>query len=177
MAPNDNRQSEHIQLHAYRSGRPCRSHHVTSNIGEKCRVTVATPTEWNLFPLIRATAFTPSRPLTDCWFPTVDEAASTTHYVAWVEERPVGVASVYLDSSSTPPAPRRLRRVSILPTERGKGVGTVLVGHVFQFHQPIWASVRGHLEPFYQKLGAQKMPGEPYMMGSGPHITMVYSVH
>lgn len=140
------------------------------------RITPATAENRNLISLIRATAFDPQRAETACWFPTHDESLSTTHYIAWNRYNPVGVASVYAESESNAPAPYRLRRVSILPAYRGQGAGSLLVAAVFQEHNPIWASIRVHLEQFYARLGACPLPGAPYPMESGSHINILFSL-
>lgn len=139
---------------------------------DSLRIEIAAPTIFSQIPLVRATAFTPWRDPNDCWFP-VDEEDGTQHYLARVGALAVGVASVYSEDAGAL-APYRLRRLAVLPSHRGMGIGSRLVTACLVDRTPMWASVREHLIGFYEALGAQRIPGNPYMMSSGPHVNMLF---
>ena len=98
---------------------------------------------------------------------TQDEVA--LHFVVYATGQAAIATARLLENHS-------IGRVAVLKSQRGKGVGRVLMQHIIQVakqQQRPWVklSAQEHAIPFYQSLGFQ-VEGESYLDCGIPHVDM-----
>lgn len=109
--------------------------------------------------------------------PAVDmdgEDNAATHFIAYWQQQPVGIARVRAYGDGTQ---AKIERVAVLQDFRGRGIGsaiaTTILTHV---QQQGFASALLYAQDqsisFYEKFGFQRQ-GEPFSQAGIPHIAMV----
>lgn len=96
------------------------------------------------------------------------EDAVALHFVAYAQQQPIATARLLENHS--------IGRVAVLKSQRGLGVGRVLMQHIIQMakqQQRPWVklSAQEHAIPFYQSLGFQ-VEGESYLDCGIAHVDM-----
>ena len=118
---------------------------------------------------LRGRVLRPGRPPEDSHFPG-DDAPTTVHWGAFIDEQCVGVASLFAERGV------RLRGMAVEPHWRGQGVGAALLHPIqrmaAQNGQNLWCSARVSAVDFYEKLG-WKTEGDVFDVPLiGPHYIM-----
>lgn len=94
------------------------------------------------------------------------------HFIAWVEDQPIGTARVRWLS----PKVVKIERVALLVEHRGQGLGQQLMQQVLQLVADLGASeaqlhAQAQTLEFYRKLGFVQQ-GEPFFEANILHIAM-----
>lgn len=128
---------------------------------------------------LRHAVLRPMQTPADCVYP-LDEAPGTHHAGAWLDDRLVGVASVF-DEAEDGAGGRgewRLRGMAVDPDFRGRHVGASLLHAVIahcalqQEGGLLWCNGRTEVEPFYRRFGFVRM-GAPFDLPPlGPHVVL-----
>ena len=111
-----------------------------------------------------------------------DDAPTTRHFGAFVNERLAGVASIYAAPLPERPdaAPAlQLRGMATLPEVRGRGYGRALleacVAHARGENAALlWCNARTGAAPFYRKHGWMILGDEFDIPTVGPHLSMIF---
>lgn len=125
---------------------------------------------------VRHAVLRPGRPRATAVF-SGDDAPDTRHWVAEVEGRVVGVASVMAAPAPDGlPASWQLRGMAVLPELQGRHVGAELLRAVqADVADPLWCNARAAVEGFYAGLGWRGV-GELFEIEPiGPHRRMWWS--
>jgi predicted GNAT family N-acyltransferase len=107
-----------------------------------------------------------------------DDAATSRHFGAWLDDRLVGIASLYAEPRAGGPRPGwRVRGMATEPAQRGRGVGRALlqacVDHVAaQEGGELWANARMVAVEFYARSGFEVVSDAFEIPGIGPHVVM-----
>lgn len=108
-----------------------------------------------------------------------DDAEGTVHFGAFDADTLVGIASLLLADPATPAvnAQLRLRGMAVLPDQRRKGLGNLLLDGCFAYAQAhqfqgMWCNARVSALAFYEAYGFQTHGDmfEPPLIG--PHYMM-----
>jgi GNAT superfamily N-acetyltransferase len=125
---------------------------------------------------LRQQVLRPGMPPEDSFFPR-DKDTSSGHFAAYLEDKIVGVASIFVEPETGGPGIWRLRGMAVDPEQQGSGQGAALIYRVRDFvHRSggglIWCNARLSAEGFYSKLGYVRA-GEPRdEPGIGEHVRM-----
>ncbi len=134
------------------------------------------PTE-SVYP-IRHLILRPNQKYEDCVFPG-DALPKTTHFGAYVDDRLIGIASVYREI--LPQRDNRdgwrIRGMATLEKFRGCGIGGQLleacIRHVeSEGGQLMWCNARTPAATFYRHYGFAAVGDEFDITGIGPHFLM-----
>jgi GNAT superfamily N-acetyltransferase len=117
-----------------------------------------------------------------------DDATDTRHFGAYLDEKLVGVASIYREAPPpalvmdlTPPGTTvnawRLRGMATLPAVQGQGLGRALLEACIAYTttqdgELLWCNARTPAVGFYLKLGFVTHGDEFEIPGIGPHYVM-----
>jgi GNAT superfamily N-acetyltransferase len=118
------------------------------------------------------------KPLESCHFDG-DDLTSTVHFGLFVDEKLIGVVSVFQNKNSifNKENQFQIRGMAILPKYQKKGFGAKLVERCEEYilsknGELIWFNARENALPFYQKLGYQII-GNPFVISDiGTHYIM-----
>ncbi|MEQ1858546.1 MAG: GNAT family N-acetyltransferase [Chthoniobacteraceae bacterium] len=111
-----------------------------------------------------------------------DDAPATIHLGGFVEDRLVGVASIYAAPMPDQPGDaRQLRGMATLPAVRGAGVGRALLAACEDAARAsgaalIWCNARVSAAEFYRRLGWEISGAEFDIPTVGPHFRMSRSL-
>ena len=108
-----------------------------------------------------------------------DDEPTSGHFGAFLDDRLVGVASVFRQANPlrAQPAPYRLRGMATTPEVRGRGIGSLLLVAALDFAavgggSHMWCHARVPAVPFYQRHGF-RAEGEAFeIQDIGPHLHM-----
>lgn len=101
---------------------------------------------------IRHQVLWPDKPISFC---KVEGDQSAIHYGAFIDEKLVCVASIYIDNQEA-----RLRKFATLPKFQGKSIGTKVIEHAISNLKSLninyfWCDARATALSFYQKFGLE----------------------
>lgn len=127
------------------------------------------------YPL-RQRILRPGLPPEQSLFPG-DRERSSGHFAAYVDDRAVGVASVFEEPEDDGPGLWRLRGMAVDPEHRGAGVGLALLQRVRDFVTRsgggvLWCNARVSAEGFYRTAGFSTVSQPWDEPGIGPHVRM-----
>jgi GNAT superfamily N-acetyltransferase len=113
-----------------------------------------------------------------------DEAESSRHFGAFVDDRLVGVATIHFVPLLDQPdfdAAYQLRGMATVPEVRGLGAGRVLVEACVEAArhagaQWIWCNARTPAAGFYAKYGFKTKGGIFEIPTAGPHVRMLRAI-
>lgn len=108
-----------------------------------------------------------------------DDAAETAHFGAYLDDKLVGIASVYHEppQGETDKGAWRLRGMAVSPQLHRKGIGSRLLGASIDYARErdgtmMWFNARSTAVPFYQAHGFQIRGAEFNLHNLGPHYFM-----
>ncbi|MDQ4096602.1 MAG: GNAT family N-acetyltransferase [Actinomycetota bacterium] len=126
---------------------------------------------------LRLQILRPNQPTQAAVYPG-DDAPTSRHFGAWIDDRLVGIASLYAEPRAGGPRPGwRLRGMATEPSRRGRGVGRALlqacVDHVAaEGGGELWANARMVAVEFYGRFGFEVVSEQFEIEGIGPHVVM-----
>lgn len=127
---------------------------------------------------VRNPILRPNLPVETCRFDG-DHLPSTLHWGFYIEEKLVGIVSVFEKNSSNWSFPRQIqiRGMAVLEAYQKKGIGEQLIKNVIESaiasqKQLIWFNARKNAVPFYEKLGFHKIGTAFEIEGIGTHYIM-----
>lgn len=126
------------------------------------------PIDWQSTMALRQQVLWPQKPAEHCRLEG-DETAN--HYGAFCADHLLGVASVFTEDSSA-----RLRKFATAKEHQGKGVGTVLLGHIMEElttrgYRYFWCDARETAIGFYRRFGLEVESDRFYKSGVA-HVKM-----
>ena len=128
--------------------------------------------------LVRHPVLRDGKPIESCVFDG-DNLPSTKHFGLFIEEKLVGVVSVFKNNNAIFNIENQfqIRGMAVLPEFQKKGFGEDLVKHCEKYVKSlngtlIWFNARENAVPFYEKLGYNKI-GNPFSIADiGIHYLM-----
>jgi predicted GNAT family N-acyltransferase len=126
---------------------------------------------------LRLLVLRPDQPPESAVYPG-DDAPTSRHFGAWLDDRLVGIASLYAEPRAGGPGPGwRVRGMATEPALRGRGVGRALlqacVDHVAaEGGGELWANARMGAVDFYARLGFEAVSDVFEIEGIGAHVVM-----
>jgi GNAT superfamily N-acetyltransferase len=128
--------------------------------------------------LVRHPVLRTGKPIESCVFDG-DNLPSTKHLGLFIEEKLVGVVSVFKNKNTIFNIENQfqIRGMAVLPEFQKKGFGENLVKHCENYVKSatktiIWFNARENAVPFYEKLGYNKI-GDPFSIADiGIHFLM-----
>jgi predicted GNAT family N-acyltransferase len=147
---------------------------------EQVEIISVTPSQ--TLPL-RCVVLRPDCPITESTF-AGDDDTSTEHWGVFVNDKLVGVASLYQESmpETADANTWRLRGMAVGPAFQGQGYGRQLLDRCLEsvaIHSGtvLWCNARTSAVGFYQAAGFEITGNEFVIPGIGPHYVMVCSFH
>lgn len=129
------------------------------------------------YPL-RHAILRPNHPVEACYY-LGDDAPTTRHLGAFLQDQLVGICSIYEAShpSLTHVEGLQLRAMATASSSRGLGIGQQLLNAVENYAQSkrkhLWANARSHALGFYQQAGFEVIGDEFSIRDIGPHRLVV----
>ena len=128
--------------------------------------------------LVRHPVLRTGKPIESCVFDG-DNSPSTKHFGLFVEEKLVGVVSVFKNKNTNFNIENQfqIRGMAVLPEFQKKGFGENLVKHCENNVKDgtktlIWFNARENAVPFYEKLGYHKVGNSFSIADIGIHFLM-----
>ena len=134
----------------------------------------------NTYP-VRHLVLRAGKPIESCHFDG-DELQSTHHFGYFIEDRLLGVISLFEVRHPTFDAQKsfQIRGMAVLTTHQKKGIGEALVLEAEAFCKKqetdiIWFNARTAAVGFYEKMGYETIGSEFEIKEVGPHFLMFKS--
>lgn len=132
--------------------------------------------------IVRHPVLRKDRPIDSCVFDG-DNLASTKHFGFYIDEKIVGVISVFLNKNSIFNANKQfqIRGMAVLKEYQHNGYGALLLMHSETYINTkngtlIWLNARENALPFYKKLN-YKIVGEAFIIENvGLHYLMIKEI-
>ncbi|MGD2156001.1 MAG: GNAT family N-acetyltransferase [Anaerolineales bacterium] len=127
---------------------------------------------------LRQIVLRPGQPEAAVTYPG-DDAPETLHLGAYLEDKLIGVASVFLDSNTMQASldAWRLRGMGVLEHFQGQGIGRALLQRCITYiasrgGTSLWCNARTPVLGFYLAMGFTPSGSEFHIPGAGPHYFM-----
>lgn len=111
----------------------------------------------------------------------IDEREDAIHLGAWIDDRLVGICSLFQMSTTKLPDDRqyRLRAMATDPEIRGSGAGAAIVKYALQLtrtmgYEVLWCDAREVALGFYERMGFVRIDEWYEVRNIGPHQLMYY---
>lgn len=117
---------------------------------------------------IRHAVMWPNKPLAYIKLP---EDESGTHFGLFLQDRLVAVVSVFIHGHEA-----QFRKLATMVPEQGKGYGTLLLQHLFEYLKQqnatkVWCNARANATSFYRKFGMVSTP-KKFKKGGLDYVVM-----